>query len=281
MLSKEYVSVTRINSSLDKVNLGLSLDLKKVIDCKNDKYTRVVKEKLERLKKEDFNRVKIPDFEWTVNGNIITLDVEFIKGYYSPTTKEETNILYEDIVLHDSDWTFKEYALTNYLRENGTNQIYAIDFLGYCYIPDRKIRIQSWNDQKKRELNMLLETYRNLKDEKMKIIFKIIEYLPETEQIVVKFARQNSVKPIDDYSPTAIDCSKIDDIDSKNLIESLCNLGKDVVDQQDKEDLILEQNRCDSIESTSFDDYVGKVCGAESLLLGKVESRRLKRIDIE
>ena len=45
--------------------------------------------------------------------------------------------------------------------------------------------------------------------------------------------------------------------------------------------MILEQNRCDSIESTSFDDYVGKVCGAESLLLGKVESRRLKRIDIE
>ena len=123
MLSKEYDSVTRINSSLDKVNLGLSLSLKKVIDWKNGKYTRVVKEKLERLKKEDFNRIKIPDFEWTVNGNIITLDVEFIKGYYSPTTKEETNILYEDIVLHDSDWTFKEYALTNYLRENGTNQI--------------------------------------------------------------------------------------------------------------------------------------------------------------
>ena len=281
MLSKEYVSVTRINSSLDKVNLGLSFGLKKVIDCKTGKYTRVVKEKLERLKKEDFNRVKIPDFEWTVSGNIITLDVEFIKGYYSPTTKEETNILYEDIVLHDSDWTFKEYALTNYLRENGTNQIYAIDFLGYCYIPDRKRRIQSWNVQKKRELNMLLESYRNLKDEKMKIIFKIIEYLPETEQIVVKFARQNSVKSIDDYSPTAIDCSKIDTTDSKNLIESLCNLGKDVVAQQDQEDIIIEQNRCDSIEGNSFNDYIGKVCGTDSSLLGKVRSKRLQRIDIE
>lgn len=281
MLSKEYDSVTRINSSLDKVNLGLSLDLKKVIDCKNGKYTRVVREKLERLKKEDFNRVKIPDFEWTVNGNIITLDVEFIKGYYSPTTKEETNILYEDIVLHDSDWTFKEYALTNYLRENGTNQIYAIDFLGYCYIPDRKIRIQSWNDQKKRELNMLLETYRNLKDEKMKIIFKIVEYLPETQQIIVKFAKENSVKPIDDYLPGAIDCRNIDVTDSKNLIESLCNLGRDVVERQEREEIILEQNKCDNIESTSFDDYVGKVCGAESSILGKVESRRLKRIDIE
>ena len=281
MLSKEYESVTRINSSLDKVNLGLSLGLKKVINCKNDKYTKVVKEKLERLKKEDFNRVKIPDFEWTVNGNIITLDVEFIKGYYSPTTKEETNILYEDIVLHDSDWTFKEYALTNYLRENGTNQIYAIDFLGYCYIPDREKRIQSWNTQKEQELNMLLESYRNLKDEKMKIIFKIVEYLPETQQILVKFAKENSVKPIDDYPTGAVDCSQIDVTDSKNLIESLCNLGRSTVEKQEREEIILEQNKCDNIESTSFDDYVGKVCGAESSILGQVVSRRLKRIDIE
>ncbi len=281
MLSKEYESVTRINSSLDRVNLGLSLGLKKVINCKNDKYTKVVKEKLERLKKEDFNRVKIPDFEWTVNGNIITLDVEFIKGYYSPTTKEEANILYEDIVLHDSDWTFKEYALTNYLRENGTNQIYAIDFLGYCYIPDRERRIQSWNTQKEQELNMLLESYRNLKGEKMKIIFKIVEYLPETQQILVKFAKENSVKPIDDYPTGAVDCSQIDVTDSKNLIESLCNLGRSTVEKQEREELILEQNKCDNIESTSFDDYVGKVCGAESSILGQVESKRMKRIDIE
>ena len=59
----------------------------------------------------------------------------------------------------------------------------------------------------------------------MKIIFKIIEYLPETEQVVVKFCRQNAPKPIDDYSAVAIDCKFIDNSDRVNLIESLFQLG--------------------------------------------------------
>ena len=39
----------------------------------------------------------------------------------------------------------------------------------------------------------------------MKLLFKIIQYLPETEQIIVKCCRQNAPKPIDDYDAVAID----------------------------------------------------------------------------
>ena len=115
----------------------------------------------------------------------------------------------------------------------------------------------------------------------MKIIFKIIEYLPDTNQIVVKFARQNAPKPIDEYSPVAIGCSTIDTLDNINFIESICNRGKHLVEQQEKEELVLNKNICEEIEGTRFEDYVGKVVGTDISNLPKFKSRKLKRIDIE
>ena len=60
----------------------------------------------------------------------------------------------------------------------------------------------------------------------MKIIFKIEEYLPETEQVVIRFCRQNSPKPITEY-PAKVYSTEIYDIsfDSQNLIESIANTG--------------------------------------------------------
>ena len=52
----------------------------------------------------------------------------------------------------------------------------------------------------------------------MKIIFKIIEYLPETEQIVVKFCRENSPKPIDEYNAGAIGTGSIDNSDPTSFV---------------------------------------------------------------
>ena len=40
-------------------------------------------EKLQRLKNEDFNRVLIPEFTYTVDGNDVTYNVEFIQRIWS------------------------------------------------------------------------------------------------------------------------------------------------------------------------------------------------------
>ena len=55
----------------------------------------------------------------------------------------------------------------------------------------------------------------------MNLIFKIIEHLEDTDQIIVKFCRQNSPKSIDEYFPVAIDCCNIDLNDSTAMILSL------------------------------------------------------------
>ena len=44
----------------------------------------------------------------------------------------------------------------------------------------------------------------------MKILIKIEEYLPETQQIVVKFCSSQSEKSIDDIQPLAIDLKNLD-----------------------------------------------------------------------
>ena len=44
----------------------------------------------------------------------------------------------------------------------------------------------------------------------MKCIFKIEEYLPDTNQMVVKFARLHSPQHIDNYKAVAIDTTKLD-----------------------------------------------------------------------
>ena len=44
----------------------------------------------------------------------------------------------------------------------------------------------------------------------MKNIFKITEYLPDTQQIVVRYARKNTHKNIDEYIESAVDLKQLD-----------------------------------------------------------------------
>ena len=55
----------------------------------------------------------------------------------------------------------------------------------------------------------------------MKAIFKIEEYLPETHQIVVRFARLHAPKLIDEYRAVAVDYSKLDCRDVESFTQSL------------------------------------------------------------
>ena len=115
----------------------------------------------------------------------------------------------------------------------------------------------------------------------MKIIFKIIEYLPDTNQIVVKFARQNAPKPIDDYSPVAMGCDLVDTFDNNSFVESICKRGKLLVEQQEKEELVLNENICEEINGTRFEDYVGKVVGSEyKYKFKKTERLEMNKIEL-
>ena len=54
----------------------------------------------------------------------------------------------------------------------------------------------------------------------MKMLFKIEEYLPEMEQVVIRYCRKNSPKPITEYPAKAVSTHNYDvSFDSQNLVE--------------------------------------------------------------
>ena len=115
----------------------------------------------------------------------------------------------------------------------------------------------------------------------MKIIFKIIEYLPDTEQVVVSFCRQNAPKSINDYIPVVIDCKFIDNTDRVNLIESLFQLGLSTIEEQENEEVTLDDNlAAEMFFEKNYQDFVGKVIAIDTKNLRKVKSKRMTKIDL-
>ena len=55
----------------------------------------------------------------------------------------------------------------------------------------------------------------------MKIIFKIVEHIPELNQIAVKFCYEKSRKSIDDYIPIAVNCDELDMFDLETFSDTL------------------------------------------------------------
>ena len=94
----------------------------------------------------------------------------------------------------------------------------------------------------------------------MNIIFKIIQHLPETDQIVVKFCRQNAPKPIDEYDAVAVNLEYINFNDPVSFSASLVAYGMGMIETQLRSEPILDENKSNidlnSTNSTNIDDYV-------------------------
>tara|TARA_Y100001938_G_C7982200_1_gene374994 strand:- start:89 stop:604 length:516 start_codon:yes stop_codon:yes gene_type:complete len=134
---------TRINPSLD---LDISFQFTKTIDCITEENTEMMVDKLERLKKEKFERILIPQFEYEVEDNIIIQKVEYIKGRKMGMTVEKyRNWIYQDLVERDSDWTFCDYYYDNFIVLDAENKIYAVDFQSYDYMPSKDDRRKIWD----------------------------------------------------------------------------------------------------------------------------------------
>tara|TARA_R100000773_G_C4218600_1_gene117066 strand:- start:2323 stop:2664 length:342 start_codon:yes stop_codon:yes gene_type:complete len=93
----------------------------------------------------------------------------------------------------------------------------------------------------------------------MKAIFKIEEYLPETNQIVVRFARLHAPKLIENYTKVAVDCNKLDYHDSESFVQSLMtDVGDYMVKSCDDKEPII--NKAEKISGElNLRDLVGKV----------------------
>ena len=117
----------------------------------------------------------------------------------------------------------------------------------------------------------------------MKIIVKIIEYLEDTQQIVVKFCRKNAPKSIDEYPAGAIDVNRLETVyDSQCLVESIMKIGYPTIQKQElNETPLTENDDIATIEGTDLRDYVGKVFESDSNAMVDRVSRRLRKIIID
>ena len=138
----------------------ISFKLSKSIYCKTSKIKDLMVDKLERLKEENFNRVLIPDFKYEVCNDTVNYNVDFIKGSAVGTlVPKYASIVYEDVVKRKSDWTFFDLSTINFIVEFNTENIYAVDFQSYAYIPNHDHRESQWHSSIKSDsekINSLL-----------------------------------------------------------------------------------------------------------------------------
>ena len=69
------------------------------------------------------------------------------------------DIVYEDVVQRTSDWTFMDLHSVNFIVEYSTDNIYAIDFQSYTYIPNHEERISRWNSCKDHDASLVHNLY--------------------------------------------------------------------------------------------------------------------------
>ena len=112
----------------------------------------------------------------------------------------------------------------------------------------------------------------------MKAIFKIIEYLPETTQIVVRFARFHAPEPIEKYNKVAINYSELDCYDSESFVKSLMRkVGNHMVKLQEEGESI--NNKAETISGKlNLEDLVGKTieCKIDNDRRERLKMRRVE-----
>ena len=115
--------------------------------CETKEDADKIEEIYERLKGENFGQVLLPDFKYTRDSDTeVTLHQEFIKGVPVGTLVNPfKDIVYKEVVQKDGDWTFVDYNTFNFVVEEITNKIYAIDFLSYASNYDEDLRKERWH----------------------------------------------------------------------------------------------------------------------------------------
>lgn len=94
----------------------------------------------------------------------------------------------------------------------------------------------------------------------MNFICKIVEDLPHFQQLSVKFCRQNSPKPIDEYPSYSIDYNRLDFTDYDSFVHSLLLSGHQIIIDQ----LVSEPSASSNLESeetnsTDIADNLNKI----------------------
>lgn len=115
----------------------------------------------------------------------------------------------------------------------------------------------------------------------MNFIFKIIENHPETQQLVVKYCRQNSLVSIDDYRAYAINYEHIDFSTYESFISSVMQCGRSIIIKQIEEEVGIESNyNVEFTNSTEIEDNLNKIVPVDYEQVIYTNNYSMNRIDL-
>tara|TARA_B100001057_G_scaffold378194_1_gene383547 strand:+ start:363 stop:866 length:504 start_codon:yes stop_codon:yes gene_type:complete len=101
--------------------------------------------RLQQLERDKgtFTEVHVPEFSFSSEGLVLTIQSEFIKGNF--VGHRYSNILYRELVEREHPWTFADYNLSNFIKQINThNKIYCVDLESYREMEISK-RKEEWN----------------------------------------------------------------------------------------------------------------------------------------
>ena len=97
---------------------------------------------LKKLRENNYNRIKIPNFEFNVYRNVLTIHMDYIKGKQITHEKRYLykDIIYEDLVCSTNPVSVLGYTLENFIISKEDKQIYFVDLtdIGISTISQRK-----------------------------------------------------------------------------------------------------------------------------------------------
>ena len=129
------------------IDVKIDFKLSKTIWFKNNDDRDHNISLLKKLKEDSFGPILIPDFSFSEGNCVIEMDVEFIRGFTIGTLiPKYREVVKKELVDRNSDWTFGDYHTPNFIVEDGTEKIYAVDLQSYGYFPDRNHRNYLWNN---------------------------------------------------------------------------------------------------------------------------------------
>ncbi len=97
----------------------------------------------------------------------------------------------------------------------------------------------------------------------MKVICKIFEHFPETNQINVAIGRYNSQLPIDKHIIMAVSYDDLDMTDIESFKFSLIQKIHSGIEASEKKLPVLDENKPVEIDELDIDKLVGKVFSGE------------------
>ena len=96
----------------------------------------------------------------------------------------------------------------------------------------------------------------------MNIIFRIDEYLPETNQIVIQLCKETSRNSIFSHEKVAINCETLDLYDAESFSHTLsAKYGSGIISEENRNEPILDDNKNSEIikGDLNLEKLVGKV----------------------